>query len=79
VLAKYLEDGSKAAGLLNLTDNLTRKIILKWSDLGIKGKYIVRDLWRQKDLGTFEEEFSADVNPHGVVMVSLRKMKAQNK
>jgi alpha-galactosidase len=79
VLAKDLEDGSKAAGLFNLTDNLTRKIILKWSDLGIKGKYIVRDLWRQKDLGTFEEEFSADVNPHGVVMVSLRKMKAQNK
>ncbi|HEY9342302.1 MAG TPA: putative Ig domain-containing protein, partial [Hanamia sp.] len=79
VLAKDLEDGSKAAGLFNLTDNLTRKIILKWSDLGIKGKYIVRDLWRQKDLGTFEEEFSADVNPHGVVMVSLRKMKTQNK
>ena len=73
VLAKDLADGSKAAGLFNLTDSITRKIILKWSDLGIKGKYIVRDLWRQKDLGTFEDEFSADVNPHGVVMISLRK------
>jgi len=73
VLAKDMEDGSKAAGLFNLTDGVTRKITLKWSDLGIKGKYIVRDLWRQKDLGIFKDEFSAEVNPHGVVMVSIRK------
>lgn len=73
VLAKDLEDGSKAAGLFNLTDGMTRKLTVKWSELGIKGKYMVRDLWRQKDLGTFEDEFSADVRPHGVVMVSLRK------
>jgi len=42
------------------------------ADLGISGKYIVRDLWRQKDLGTFEGEFSADVRRHGVVLVGLR-------
>jgi alpha-galactosidase len=74
-LAKDLEDGSKAAGLFNVTDGITRKLAVKWSDLGIQGKYIVRDLWRQKDLGTFEDSFSADVPPHGVVMVSLRKAK----
>lgn len=73
ILAKDLEDGSKAAGLFNLTDNNNRKLTLKWTDLGIKGKYIVRDLWRQKDLGTFEETFEADVRPHGVVFISLRK------
>jgi alpha-galactosidase len=76
VLAKDLEDGSKAAGLFNITDSITRKLTVKWSDLGIKGKYIVRDLWRQKDLGIFEEEFSADVRPHGVVMISIRKAKS---
>jgi alpha-galactosidase len=75
VLAKDLEDGSKAAGLFNITDSITRKISVKWTELGIKGKYIVRDLWRQKDLGVFEDEFSADVKPHGVVMISLRKAK----
>ena len=75
VLAKDLEDGSKAAGLFNVTDSVTRKLTVKWSELGISGKYIVRDLWRQKDLGTFEDEFSADVQPHGVVMISLRKAK----
>jgi alpha-galactosidase len=75
VLAKDLEDGSKAAGLFNITDGITRKLTVKWSDLGIKGKYIVRDLWRQKDIGTFEDEFFADVKPHGVVMIKLRKAK----
>jgi len=75
VMAKEMEDGTRAAGLFNLSDNGTQPVVLKWSDLGIKGRYIVRDLWRQKDLGTFENEFSADVNQHGVVMVSLRKAK----
>jgi len=73
VLAKDMEDGSKAAGLFNVTDSITRKLTVKWSELGITGKYIVRDLWRQKDIGVFTDEFSADVNPHGVVMISLRK------
>jgi alpha-galactosidase len=75
VLAKDMEDGSKAAGLFNVTDSITRKLTVKWSELGIAGKYIVRDLWRQKDIGIFDNEFSADVKPHGVVMVSLRKAK----
>ena len=75
VMAKDLEDGSKAAGLFNLADSGTQKVVIRWSDLGIKGKYIVRDLWRQKDIGIFEEKFEADVAQHGVVMVQLRKTK----
>jgi alpha-galactosidase len=74
-LAKDLEDGSKAVGLFNVTDSLTRNLSVKWSELGITGKWIVRDLWRQKDVGTFENEFSADVPPHGVVMIRLRRAK----
>lgn len=66
-----MEGGSKAVGLFNLADNGRQKVVLKWSDLGIKGKYVVRDLWRQKDLGTFDQEFSAEVPQHGVVMVQL--------
>jgi alpha-galactosidase len=70
VLARNLEDGSKAAGLFNRSTK-PAKVTLKWDDVKIKGKWRVRDLWRQKDLGVFEGEFSADVNPHGVVMVQL--------
>jgi len=74
VMAKDLEDGSKAVGLFNPGEG-SKQVVLNWDDLKIKGKYIVRDLWRQKDLGTFDGEFKADVNQHGVVMVSLRKTK----
>jgi alpha-galactosidase len=73
VLAKDLADGSKAAGLFNVTDSIARKLTVKWSDLGIQGAYIVRDLWRQKDLSVYKEEFSAEVPPHGVVMIGIRK------
>lgn len=75
VLAKSLYDGSKAVGLFNVTDGMARKLTVRWSDLGIKGEYIVRDLWRQKDLGIYKDSFTATVNPHGVVMVSIRKAK----
>lgn len=73
ILAKDLADGSKAAGLFNTGDQGTKEMVLKWNELGINGPYIVRDLWRQKDLGTFNGEFKAEVPAHGVVLVSLRK------
>jgi alpha-galactosidase len=74
-MAKDLEDGSKAVGLFNPGDSTaSQKVVLHWSDLGITGKYMVRDLWRQKDLGVFENEFAADVRKHGVVLVTLRRM-----
>jgi alpha-galactosidase len=75
VMAKEMEDGSKAVGLFNLGDGGKMNVTVKWTDLGIKGKFIVRDLWRQKDLGMFENEFTADVNQHGVVMVQIRPAK----
>jgi len=75
IMAKEMEDGSKAVGLFYPGDSASQQVVLKWDDLGIKGKYIVRDLWRQKDLGTFDSEFKADVVMHGVVMIRLRKAK----
>ncbi|MBO9153584.1 putative Ig domain-containing protein [Chitinophaga sp. GCM10012297] len=75
VMAKDMEDGSKAAGLFNLADDGVQQVTVKWEELGISGRYIVRDLWRQQDIGTFEGRFSAPVNRHGVVMISLRKTK----
>jgi alpha-galactosidase len=75
VMSKDMEDGSKAVGLFNLAEYGTQPVILKWDDLKIKGKYLVRDLWRQKDLGIYEGEFKADVAQHGVVMLSIRPIK----
>jgi threonine aldolase len=36
--------------------------------MGIRGRYAGRDLWRQRDLGTFDEESSADVASHDVLL-----------
>ena len=75
VWAKDMEDGSKAVGLFNRGQREAR-VTARWSDLGVAGKQIVRDLWRQKDLGTFEGQFSAAVGRHGVVLVRLRPASA---
>src|SRR6185503_16250271 len=70
VLARTLEDGSRAAGLFNRSTK-PAKVTLRFADLKLTGKWRVRDLWRQKDLGVFEGEFSTEVKPHGVVLVQM--------
>jgi len=74
VWAKDMQDGSKAVGLFN-TGELTAPVTVKWSDLGVSGRQTVRDLWRQKDLGDFEGEFSTAVASHGVVLVKISAAK----
>lgn len=71
VWVRDLEDGSKAVGLFNRGE-LEATVTAHWSDLGLQGNQIVRDLWRQKDLGTFSGEFHAAVPRHGVVLLRLR-------
>lgn len=70
VLAKPLEDGSVAVGLLNLGQR-PRPMAVSWEQLKLSGPRQVRDLWRQKDLGSFERSFEATVNRHGVSLVRL--------
>jgi alpha-galactosidase len=70
VWAKKMYDGSTAVGLFNRGE-MPRVVTAQWSDLDVSGMLRVRDLWRQKDLGTFEGKFEAEVSRHGVVMVRL--------
>jgi alpha-galactosidase len=70
VIVKELEDGSKAVGLFNLTEN-NMKIYVPWAALKISGKHAVRDVWRQRDLGVFTDNFESIVPPHGVVLVKI--------
>lgn len=73
LMVKNLYDGSKAVGLFNRGDN-TADVQVDWKDLQISGRQSVRDLWRQKELGEYQEKFAATVDPQGVVMVKIRKM-----
>lgn len=74
VWAKDMSDGSKAVGLFNrgLVDGESS---IKWSDLKISGAWKVRDLWSQKDLGTFNDEITFDVPWHGCKLVRIWKVK----
>jgi len=72
VWSKGLEDGSLAVGLFN-RGIWKSEITARWADLAIQGKQVVRDLWRQKDLGTYDGEFEASVPRHGVMLVKISK------
>jgi len=89
IWAKEMEDGSMAVGLFYTGSGeknpseyfqweLQPKkstIVLKGKDIGIKGKFMVRDVWRQKDIGTFENQFEADVPYHGVMLIKVTEEK----
>jgi alpha-galactosidase len=71
VWAKELEDGSKAVGLFNRGEKRARVRVL-WSDLGASDTLLVRDLWRQKDLGLYDGSYEAEVARHGAVLLGVR-------
>jgi alpha-galactosidase len=70
LFVKDMEDGSKAVGLCNRGEK-EMEITAQWSDLGLEGVQCVRDLWRQKDLGQFDDSFTAKVGRHGTFMIRL--------
>jgi alpha-galactosidase len=70
ILSKPMEDGSLAVGLFNLTE-MPRQMKIDWPLLGAQGKQRARDLWRQRDLGSFEGDYSAEVPRHGVILIRV--------
>jgi len=72
IWTKEMEDGSLAVGLFNrgLFDG---KIVMKQTDLGISGSYILRDVWKQQDLGPFTDRYEITLPSHGVQLLRLYK------
>jgi alpha-galactosidase len=70
IWVKDLEDGGKAVGIFNLGET-REKLTVMLSELGITGKQNIRDIWRQKNLGTFDSSFDTSVGPHGVTLVKV--------
>jgi alpha-galactosidase len=67
---KPLADGHLGVGIFIRGDK-TRTVPVHWSDLEISGKYQVRDLWAHADMGIFDSSYSAEVEPHGSVLLRL--------
>ncbi|MFA6456656.1 MAG: NPCBM/NEW2 domain-containing protein [Bacteroidota bacterium] len=88
VWAKPLSDSSQAVGLFfvgeegktpvenfSWDDTPVAKIQVRGRDIGINGKFSVRDLWRQKDLGISDGTFESKVPYHGVVLLKIKQIK----
>jgi len=84
VWKKELYDGSVAIAVFNLgkTDDPVEAFV--WGDeaeklkvyvgakqIGLEGIHLIRDLWRQQDIGTFEKTFACNVPYHGVRLFKL--------
>jgi alpha-galactosidase len=74
VYSKPLADRSWAVGLFNLGPEVAN-VTVSWADLGIRGKQTVRDLWRQKDSGNYNEQFASPVAARGVRLLRITKSK----
>ncbi len=74
VWAKQMEDGSLAVGLFNRGETAAT-VTAEWSALGLSGKQVVRDLWRQKEIGEQDKAFAAEIPRHGVALVRIRPAK----
>jgi len=72
VWSRPLADGGHAVGLFNRGE-AAAKVTAKWGDIGVAGKHKVRDLWKHEDLGSLNDSYSAEVAPHGVVLIKVAK------
>lgn len=70
IWAKDLDGGARAVGLFN-RGRWKADITLPFADLGLKGSYAARDLWRQQDLGVHAKDITRSVPRHGVVLLRL--------
>ena len=71
VWAKPLADGSQVVGLFNRGESMN-PVSLDFRDIGVSGSATIRDLWGRKDLGSFQNHFTASVPKHGVVMIKVK-------
>jgi alpha-galactosidase len=86
IMVKDLADHSKAVGLFNFPgdkknpvdyfawENVgdgSRRISFTSAEIGVHGKFKVRDVWSQKDLGVFEKRFEIKVPYHGVMLLKI--------
>jgi hypothetical protein len=63
-------DGSWTVALFNLAD-APANVTVGWNDLKFQGAAKVRDLWRHQDLGEFQQQFGALLQPHASRLLTV--------
>ena len=78
IFVKKLEDGSHAVGFCNFGQEVANLDYNDFSKLGVNGKSVVRDLWRQKDIAIInagKDKLSLQVPAHGVLLYKFTTLK----
>jgi len=70
VYIKKLAAANWAVGIFNV-GKVTQKYTLDLKDTGFPKPVTVRDVWRQKDLGRYNEFFKTTIPAHGVALVKM--------
>jgi len=71
VWAKKLADGSVAVGLFNRGES-ANPVTVSFKDIGVQASATVHDLWKHKDLGSFNGSYTEEVPRHGVVLIRVK-------
>jgi alpha-galactosidase len=70
-VAEHPHKDIKYVAMFNLsTETCSSK--LNFTELGLAGKFFVRDIWKNHPLGTFEESVVSDVPSHGCILLELK-------
>ena len=78
VWAGPLKDGSQAVLLLNRKSSGSEPITVQWTDIGFPAgqSAVVRDLWAQKDIGTYTGNYtSPNIDAHASMMLKVTQTK----
>jgi alpha-galactosidase len=73
VWVKPLADGGKAVALFNRSVSAL-PMTARFAAIGVSGQARVRDLWAQKDLGVFTDQFTVTVPRHGAEMFRVTEI-----
>ena len=75
-IADVPKSKDKYIALFNLNDKDIEEIKINCRELGFEtANCKVRDLWQGKDLGLFQNEFSAKINSHGAMLFRVKASK----
>ena len=71
IWTRPLSGGATAVAVFNRGKD-EAKVSVKWAELGIVKKKVVRDLWLHQDIDTAGNEYAVAVPSHGVVMLRVK-------
>jgi alpha-galactosidase len=71
VWAKPLADGGVVVGLFNRGESVN-PVTVSFKDIAVQASATVRDLWKHKDLGSFNGSYTGEVQRHGAVLIRVR-------